>query len=368
MATLDASLTTPVTPDPVNDPGNWREIDRLKRLAAAEGREFDPADPYNWKGIQVASGPTTPSSPGGVAGVTAPTATPTTAEDVAARNRQVFSTTAAILTNAGLGDAFTLGADGTPGGWLWEQITSGIDDATTLQLAFEQTPQFQARYPVIAQIRAAGGNPPAPKEVRAYEDTIGQVMRQAGLPAEFYDTPQERQALMGTYLSPVEVEQRLGAAWEQVRNTDPAVRQAFTEFYGINGDAQMAAFFLDPTNVQAKLDKTARSAYTAGMGKTMGLNVDKAIAERIAELPKTDAGIVQDLQSAASIQGSGLLTEGIAETTDLNDATAIGSVALGDGTATAALERRVLERQANSRATVGGAASTQQGLTGLRNS
>lgn len=364
MATLDASLTTPIAPDPVNDPGNWREIDRLRRLAEAEGRTFDPADPYNWKGIAVASGPN-----GAVAtvepGVTAPTTTPGTDQAVADRNKQVFSNVATILNDAGLGSLYTIGPDGTPGGWLWTQITNGIDDSATLQLAFEQTPEFQQRYPAIAQIRAAGGNPPKPAEVREYEDTVGRVLRQSGLPAEFYDTPQEKQALMASGLSAAEVEQRLGASWEQVRNTDPAVRAAFTEFFGIEGEAQMAAFFLDPTNVQAKLDRSARTAYTAGMGRTMGLNIDKTIADRIAGLPKTDAGIVQDLQSAATIAGSGLLTETIGETTDLNDATALGSVALGDGAATSSLERRVLERQANAKATVGGAAATQRGITGL---
>lgn len=365
---LDPSLTTPIAPDPINDPGNWREIQRLRDLAAAEGRPFDPEDPNNWKGIAVASGPTTLSSPTGEPGVTAPVATPGTSTAAADRNRQVFSTVASVLTDAGLGDLYTIGADGTPGGWLWDQITSGIDDSATLQLAFEQTPQFQRRYPVIAQIRASGGNPPKPAEVRQYEDTVGRIMRQAGLPIEFYDTPQERQAMMSQGLSAAEVEQRLGASWEQVRNTDPAVRQAFTEFYGIDGDAQMAAFFLDPTHVQAKLDKAARTAYTAGMGRTMGLNIDQTIADRIATLPKTDAGIVQDLQSAAKIAGSGLLTEGITETQDLNDVTALGSVALGDGAATSSLERRVLERQANAKATVGGAAATQRGITGLASS
>lgn len=33
------------------DPYGWAEIARLQQQAAAEGRAFDPADPYNWKGI-----------------------------------------------------------------------------------------------------------------------------------------------------------------------------------------------------------------------------------------------------------------------------------------------------------------------------
>ena len=42
-----AELTTPIAKSKA-DPLGWGEIDRLKRLAAAEGRQFDPNDPLNW--------------------------------------------------------------------------------------------------------------------------------------------------------------------------------------------------------------------------------------------------------------------------------------------------------------------------------
>lgn len=40
-------LTTPVAKSKA-DPLGWAEISRLQRLAAAEGRQFDPNDPLNW--------------------------------------------------------------------------------------------------------------------------------------------------------------------------------------------------------------------------------------------------------------------------------------------------------------------------------
>lgn len=48
---LYAELTTPIAQSAA-DPLNWREIDRLRRLAEAENRTFDTSDPYNWRGIQ----------------------------------------------------------------------------------------------------------------------------------------------------------------------------------------------------------------------------------------------------------------------------------------------------------------------------
>jgi hypothetical protein len=43
-------LTTPVAKSKA-DPLGWAEINRLQRLAAAEGRQFDPNDPLNWANI-----------------------------------------------------------------------------------------------------------------------------------------------------------------------------------------------------------------------------------------------------------------------------------------------------------------------------
>lgn len=45
-----AELTTPIAQSAA-DPLNWREIDRLRRLAEAEQRQFDVNDPYNWRNI-----------------------------------------------------------------------------------------------------------------------------------------------------------------------------------------------------------------------------------------------------------------------------------------------------------------------------
>lgn len=377
MTNLDPSLTTPIAPDP-GDPGNWREIDRLRRLADAEGRVFNPDDPYNWQGIAATQAAGTTATPGTAGttpgtttelpGVTAVAATP---GSTGPTNRQMYDVMSRTLQTAGLGGLFSAGADGAPGGQLWDMITSGtINDEQTLIAWFEQTSEFAARYPAIVQARSTqGGYVPEPGEVRHFEEETARILRLAGLPASFYDDPvNDLQGLMVKGISAAELEQRVGESWTMVRNTDPAVAAAFSEFFGVEGDSMMAAFFLDPNNVQAKLDQYGRTAYTAGMGRTMGLDVSREMAERMAVLPKTAAGIAQDLQSAARLADSGLLTEGIAEVEDLTDADAFASVALGDGVATAALERRALERQANSRATVGGAVLTQRGVTGLGNS
>ena len=320
------------------------------------------------------SGPaTTTTTPTAVSGVTGVNATPVDdGAAVATRNKQVFDNMALILQQSGLGDLFSIDANGVPGGWLWNQITSGIDDEAALQIAFEQTPQFIQRFPAITAMRkgASSGQPgfvPTPADVREYETKVAASMRQAGLPAWFYDEPGELQALMVANVSALEVEERLGRSWEMVRNTDPLVLNAFSEFFGVQGEAALAAFFLDPTRTTASLDRAARTAYTSGMGSSIGLNINKNLADRIAGLPSTEGGIWQDLQTVGRMTASGgVFDENIGEVTDLSaEAEGIGAVMLGDGEANALIQRRIIERKAIETSSQGGAALTEAGLTGV---
>ena len=168
-------------------------------------------------------------------------------------------------------------------------------------------------------------------------------------------------------LSPVEIEQRLGQSWERVRNTDPAVRAAFSSFYGtLAGDAALAATFLDPTRTVSALEKQSRAAYTSGMGQRLGIDLDQEVSERIAGLPRTEAGIYENLTQLNQLQGSGIFDEGITETSDLSTQnTGVAAVFDGDGKAAQALERRTIERNAARASVPGGAIRTQRGATGL---
>jgi hypothetical protein len=286
-------------------------------------------------------------------------------------NATTFANISKYLTDMDLGGLFTIGANGAPSGWLWDQITSGVDSQAAIEIAIEQTPQFQARYGVINDLRkqansGAAVHIPSVAEVREYEQTVTDVMRQAGLPTFMYDNWSDAQDLMRKGLSAVEVEQRLGTAWERVQNTDPLVRDTFNNYFGVLGDAALASMFLDPGRTQAGLDRMSRTAYTAGIGKRMGIDVDQATADRVAGLPKTDAGIYQDLTQISGIEGSGILTETLGEGAhDLGTKDAQDSVFFGSGAAASELERRQIERNSARAAVSGGALRTNKGLTGV---
>ncbi|MCB1901779.1 MAG: hypothetical protein KDH16_20985 [Rhodocyclaceae bacterium] len=288
-------------------------------------------------------------------------------------SKWLYDQIAQYLTEMGLGDLFVNSTDGTPGGWLWDQITNGLDNEAALMISLEATPQFQQRYGIITELRqrAANGEPvtvPSVAAVREYEASVSSLMRQAGLPTWMYDSYTDAQALMRQNLSVSEVEQRLGNAWERVTNSDPAVRETFQMYYGMDGDAALAAMFLDPNRTMASLERASRAAYAGGMGKTLDVQLSQAQAERVAGLPTTEAGILQDLRTTAQIQHSGLLNETLGERAkDLNDATAINAGIFGEGDAQAQLERRTIERRAQQAAVPGGALRDQRGVSGLGN-
>lgn len=282
-------------------------------------------------------------------------------------NTNLYNEIGAYLASIDLGGLYQPGATS---GWLWDQITSGVDSQSALQISLEQTQQFQSRYGVISRIRAQAqtGTPvhvPSVAEVREYENTVANTMRAANIPTFMYDNYQDLQSLMEKGLSAVEVEQRLGQTWERVTNTDPAVRNAYQQFFGIAGDSALAATYLDPSKTLNNLERMSRTAYTAGMGQKMGITVDQATADRVAASPSSDSGIIQELGQLGQVEKSGILNESLGERgTDLSNKTAEDATLFGSGQAQSDLERRALERSALSRNSAGGAVRTNQGLIG----
>ena len=274
-----------------------------------------------------------------------------------------------MAQEAGLGELFSF-TNGTPSGWLWDKIVNNEISDATFEFQVEQTEAFKRRYPAVAWLRAqnvsgASSLPATMAAVREYENQARGLMQAAGLPPEFYDNNvDDLQGLMMKNISLVELEQRVGEGWSRVQATDPAIRQAFSEFYGVGqGDAALAAFFLDPTQMVQKLDRMSRTAYTAGLGRNAGINLSKVAAERITALERTDAEMRQGISELSGYNT--LFDEGVTETQDLTVEQQGVDAAFFDNTqARQQLERRLIERNANRGGASGGAIQTQRGIIG----
>jgi hypothetical protein len=328
---------------------------------AKNGPYVDPADPLGWGAIAKSMAPSAP--------VTTP------AKEDNSAMLETYSLVAKKLEESGLGALFNL-VDGMPdpNSWLYKQIVNNPGtNFDALGPAIEETDVYKARFPGIVKMRqqnlANAGDlnkqvlVPSPAVALQYEKDVRALFAHAGLPESMQGNGYI-QDLMSKGMSPPEIEMRLGQAYTRVNDTDPAVRDAYSSFYGpIEGAGVLAASFLDPAHVMSELDRRSMASYTSGMGRTLGLDINKNTAEAIANIGKTDAGVMQDLQTVS--RQSGLYSESIGEATDLTAQTGLEAVALGNAAASSALERRQIERQANARTSVGGAASTNQGLTGL---
>jgi hypothetical protein len=272
------------------------------------------------------------------------------------------------LRQYGLGQLFTIGPDGRPGGWLWDQILQGNDDSTSLMAALEKTDVYRDRFGVTIeqQARAARGEPVyvmSPAEVIEYERRARQIMSAAGMPDWFYDQASDFHSLILNDISPDELSARVQQAYEYVHNAPSEVRAKFEEFYGVaHGDAALAAYVLDPDRTTAQLERATRTAYTAGMAQRFDVALNRNVASRIAELPRTEAGIVEGLTQVAAQRN--LTNETYFERGDISQADTVSAVFEGDADARRRLEAREIERSAPQRAATGGAVTTQRGVTG----
>jgi hypothetical protein len=269
----------------------------------------------------------------------------------------------------GLGGLFSV-RNGIPSGWLWQQIVEDVQTVEALMPRLEATQEFRNRYGVLLELRerrARGEvvDVPTMAELRNYEVVVEQTLRSLGLPPQSWSL-QRIHNLVRNQLSAVEVEQRASLAVEWVMTAPPSVRQAFDEFYGAGqGSAALAAYFLDPDLGQQMLTEQVRTAYVRGLGKEFGLNLDKARSGQLAKLPMTKSGYATDFGAVA--QYGDVTRERFGETRDMTlEGEGIDAVMFGDADASGSLNRRVLERQRVNRAGQGGAALTQEGVTGLR--
>ena len=280
-----------------------------------------------------------------------------------------FSELATILSDYGLGSLFTVNSDGSPGGWLYEQMINGNDEPTSLAMALEQTPIFKQRYKVIFDMRERANNGenvvvPTVQDVLSYEEQYMQVMSAAGVPSWFYDSYTDAQDAIRRNLTVEQISNRIGASYSVVQSLPTEVRDMFREFYGDATDGALVAAVLDPEKTLTQLDKATRAAAIAGFGSKQNVAVSKQQAESYAELGRSVGQSQTDITRVASFQD--LVPSTMGESgTELAGDVAFQAGAMGDATASKQLEDRLLGRQTRQRDAAGGAYVASAGTTGL---
>ena len=148
--------------------------------------------------------------------------------------------------------------------WAFELIKAGAS-ADKVLLDLYDRPEFNQRFPAIKEMRDRGLNPPNPQQYIEYENTAREIAHKAGLPPGFLGDKQMT-ALISGQVSPSELQGRIDEGYAKVRDADPAVREAFRSYFGVNGDQALATYFLDPEHGATILEEQVRMAEIAGIG------------------------------------------------------------------------------------------------------
>lgn len=246
--------------------------------------------------------------------------------------------------------------------WAWDQIVAGSSAEQILQ-ALRQRPEHAARFPGMAIRRQHNLPAVSEGEYISYERQAYQLMRGAGMPVGFFDSPEDFAALIGRDISVNELNQRITGAYVRVAQAPAEVRAAFEEFFGADGDVALAAFILDPDRAQPFLDRAVTEAEISGTGARFGVGVSHDLATRLAEIGVDQGQAQQGFGQVAEL--AGFFRETVSEAEDLTvEDTGVGAVFGTDADAAAALRRRRGERQAQFGGR-SGSGRTQQGATGL---
>jgi len=150
----------------------------------------------------------------------------------------------------------------------------------TVGVLLQQTDAYKTRFAANESRRQRGLPILSPAEYLATEKSYRQIMSASGLPIGFYDNPSDFRQFLENDMSPVELQDRVQLATDEVSKIDPAVRSAFEQWYS-TGD--IIAYALDQERSTAILDRQFRASQIAGAGKDQGVGLSQQFAEQIAQ-------------------------------------------------------------------------------------
>lgn len=285
--------------------------------------------------------------------------------------RALLTQVGEFLRQAGLGNLFSVDANGVPSGWLWDTvIVQGLTTVPEIQMALEGNTAYRERFAPIFEQReqAARGEPVTvmtAADLRAFEEQGAAAMRFARMPSSFYDSYTDFQNLARKGISIDELRSAIQDSYTRVAEAPSQVREWFANKFGLQGDAMIAAYYLDPEHINANLDKISRAAYAGGMANLSGLgDLSMTAAENIASLGYGYEQIRAGVQQTAA-QG-GLYTESIGEGgTDVTGAQGLAEQFGTSATDALAVQRRRAERTAST-GEQGGALYDRSGVLGLK--
>jgi hypothetical protein len=153
--------------------------------------------------------------------------------------------------------------------FITNNIINDVSEAQTLIEIYDQ-PAYKLRFPGMDSLRKKNRTIDE-KTYIGLENQIVQTLKFFDLPAGFYDDRATLGKMIGNEVSPKEVQDRAQLAQDLSRAADPNIRKSLMDLYKV-GEGGITAYFLNADAALPLLEKSAKTAEIAGIGKTYGFN------------------------------------------------------------------------------------------------
>jgi len=195
-------------------------------------------------------------------------------------------------------------------GGLVEPLKQFIEEGISRDefvLRLRGTDAYKKRFAANAQRTAKGLRALSEAEYVGLEDQYQNIMRNYGLPANYYTRGEMGrqegfEKFIGNDVSAVELEDRISTAQNRVVNSNPEVVKALKEFYPGISNGDILSYVLDPTNAIENIKRKVTAAEIGGAAYQSGLQTGMVRAEELGA-----AGITK----AQAQQGFGTIAGGL---------------------------------------------------------
>jgi hypothetical protein len=214
-------------------------------------------------------------------------------------------------------------------------------------LRLRDTDAYKKRFAANAQRIAKGLRALSEAEYIGMEDQYQNVMRQYGLPENYYtrgDMGKQEgfEKFLAGDVSAVELEDRISTAQKRVLNANPEVAAALKEFYPDITNADILAYTLDPKNAIENIKRKVTAAEIGGAALQAGLKTGMTRAEELAAAGINKQQAQQGFQAVAEVTPRGSQLAEIYKQSPYTQTTAEAEVFGLAGSAEAARQRKKL--------------------------
>lgn len=226
-------------------------------------------------------------------------------------------------------------------------IVSGASPAE-FTIRLRESEPYKKRFAANAQRIQKGLKAISEAEYLGLEDQYQNIMRNYGLPAEYYargdmGTQAGFNQFIANDVSALELEDRIATAQKRVLNANPEVLQAIKNFYGdsiTNGD--ILAYTLNPTKGLEDIKRKVTAAEIGGAATQAGLGLTGTRAEELGAAGITKQQAQQGFQTVADLAPRGSQLAEIYKQSPYTQTTAEAEVFGLAGSTEAAKQRKKL--------------------------